>query len=59
MLIGGVAWLCTIFTVLYGGPGGFIRVIANKKLSANKKVVTTFKLYEKDALFGLNIALTV
>jgi hypothetical protein len=23
------------------------------------KVVTTFKLYEKDALFGLNIALTV
>ena len=24
MLIGGIACLCTIFTVLYGGPGGFI-----------------------------------
>ena len=32
------------------------QVIANKKLSTNKKVVTTFKLYEKDALFGLNFS---
>jgi hypothetical protein len=24
MLIGGIACLCTIFKVLYGGPGGFI-----------------------------------